>query len=121
MKRIYTYGSLRLNEYNYNFFVERYGEENFKHIKTKTITGYELYSLGSYPVIIPVEEEIPLVVDEFEVSDEVFKSIHNMEIGAGYYAQEVDGNIIYYMEKVPSWNAGKVDSGDWSKYLKRKR
>lgn len=118
MVKFCAYGSLRKGEYNYESFVRAYGEENFQYINTKTIPGYQLYSLGSYPMILK-DPNGSLVVDEFLVSPEVANSIRRMEIGAGYKEGEIDGALIYYYEEGSPYYP-KVESGDWSKYLKER-
>lgn len=111
------YGSLRKGEYNYERFVEIFGKENFVYKETKTIKGFELYSLGAYPVIIP-NPNSEIVVDEFELSQEAHKSVKTMELGAGYTETIINESSIYYMDQPPHYHKGKVESGDWSKYLR---
>lgn len=114
-KKLYLYGSLRLNQYNYEHFIRIFGKENFQHIKTDKISGWDLYSLGSYPTVIKGSNH--LTVDVFNVSKEVYENIKSMELGAGYHEHTLDdGGIIYYREYPPS-NKSKIEHGDWSKYL----
>lgn len=121
MIKIYTYGSLRKGEYNHNSFINTFGSAAFKYEGTEEIEGFDLYSLGSYPTIVPnPNAESTLVVDAFKVSEPVNRAIDSMEFGAGYKAKEINGRKIYYMDEVPSYNKGKVDHGDWSKYLAEK-
>lgn len=117
MYRNLFYGSLRKGEYNYNAFVRQFGEENFVYKGTKTIKGFELYSLGSYPVIVP-NPNSEIVVDEFELSKEAHESVRMMELGAGYTETTIDNNTIYYMNEPPYYNRGKVEHGNWSQYLR---
>lgn len=112
------YGSLRSGQYNCERFQQSFGKENFVYQNTKTITGYQLYSLGSYPMVLK-DPNSNLVVDEFLISPEAAESVRRMELGAGYSEEEIDGATIYYYDD-NRYNAPKVESGDWSEYLKEK-
>lgn len=118
--KVLVYGSLRKDEYNYNRFLQYYPDE-INYIKTLTIEGFDLYSLGPYPAI--VKGEGSLVVDLLDVSPEVKESFDGMELGAGYEIQqvEVDNELVdiyVYVNPQRLNNNRKVQSGDWSKYLK---
>jgi len=114
-KTICVYGSLRKGAYNFNRFVEIFGEDNIKYLKTKEITGFKLYSLGPYPGIKQTDNESDkLTIDLLHVTNEVYDAIYNMEIGAGYKAVETPDGIIY----VYRYNVRENDlvkSGDWLK------
>lgn len=121
MNKVLFYGSLRKGEYNYNYFLRIFGEDNFKYIKTKTIKGFKLYSLGAYPMVIQTNDiNDKLVVDEFEVSDEAYSSINSMELGAGYDISKFEGATIYTypLNEMKYYTDSIVKSGDWSEYLK---
>lgn len=122
--KIAVYGSLRVNQYNYQHFVSVFGEENFKYIKTVlNVPGFLLYSLGAYPAILEDSEKSnPLIVDIMECSPEVHSTIRLMEIGAGYYEKclEIDGMecIIYvYGDNSISTMNHLVESGNWTHHL----
>lgn len=125
--KIAVYGSLRYGEYNYNAFNSHY---KMHHTGTHIVDGLELYSLGAYPACAKGNGKV--IVDTFEVTDECFSRIHGMEIGAGYYAStiNIDGepHTIWLMTKgqdAYGWRRleeeERVESGDWSSYLKEKR
>ena len=79
--KICVYGSLRKGAYNYNRFLQHYGEENFTYERTTSIYGYQLYSLGAYPFANRTNNpEHELIVDIIECSDNVFKRITGMEM-----------------------------------------
>ena len=127
MKKIAVYGSLRQGQYNNLRFQQMYGHESFNHVRTTVFKGYDLYSLGPYPAAIPGKGE--LVVDIFEVSDDLFERLDAMERSADYFPVELflrNGdehefiNIWLYQPKGHSFlreNAPIVRSGDWTKYL----
>lgn len=111
--KIIVYGSLRKGEYNYQYFKRWFGDD-INHVKTTTIDGFTLHSLGSYPCAVRGEGK--LVVDILEVSEEVSKDIYDMEIGAGYYVDMVhveDEKLPIYL--MANSNQKVVEHGDWTK------
>lgn len=120
MKQIVVYGSLREGEYNADRFRRNYGAENFKYIRTTTITGYNIFDLGSYPGLkISNDPNSKVIVDIMEVSDECFQSIEWMEHGAGYSTikvvdDETGQKFPAYMYEYSATDL--VESGDWVKY-----
>jgi gamma-glutamylcyclotransferase (GGCT)/AIG2-like uncharacterized protein YtfP len=123
---VLVYGSLRVGEYNYNRFKKHHGD-NIKVVAQKLpIVGYNLYDLGSYPGITLDfnGESKPLICDLLEVSQSVKDSMDNMEFGAGYREDFEDTEFgeatIYVYEWLGSGITNKVESGDWSEYLKQK-
>ena len=120
--QIAVYGSLRLNEYNYEAFKRIFGKD-FNYIRTTSILGYNLYDLGSYPGLKPAANDTDrVIVDIMECSEECFNNIQRMEHGAGYITVKVteegtDNKFPAYVYEYPCDNL--VVSGDWSKYLKQ--
>lgn len=124
---VLVYGSLRVGEYNYNRFKKYYGDE-IKVVSQKvSIEGYYLHDLGSYPgITIDFNgDSKPLVCDLLEVSQRVKDSMDEMEFGAGYREDfeetEFGKATIYVYEWLGSNISNKVESGDWSEYLKEKQ
>lgn len=110
------YGSLRKPMYNYERFIERFGLDSMHYKKTVKIEGYELYDLGAYPGIQNAEKHKTIVVDLFEVTEDVYNVIYDMESGANYYEDDVfiDSGIykiFIYLGKVSPEDL--VKSGDW--------
>lgn len=114
------YGSLRKGMYN-----NRYFEKNLTLIKQGvTITGFKLFSLGSYPCAIKTNIDTDkLVVDLFEVDKQANYSIDRMEKGAGYTLEviEIDGEIFgiytYEQSALARLSERQVPSGDWVNFL----
>lgn len=117
MNRIAVYGSLRKGEYNYSAFSKWH---DMVHTGTHTVDGFDLYSLGAYPAATLGDGK--LIVDTFEVDDRCFNQINGMELGAGYYAHTIningDDHIIWLQRS--GYEERKVESGDWTKYLREK-
>lgn len=80
-----VYGSLRPGMYNFQRFTYHY-ENEIKHLKTITLPSFNLFDLPfGYPAIKKSENENDKVVfDILEVSENCYKDINRMEIGAGY-------------------------------------
>ncbi len=92
---------------------------------TKTIYGYILQDTGyGYPQAVKTESpDDKLVVELYYIPEnEYARSIHNMELGAGYYAEEITINdnpyTLYAYKKTPGSPRPVVTSGDWTEYQK---
>lgn len=122
--RLYVYGSLRKDEYNFKSVQKQFGKESIRYIKTKTVGGYKLYDLGSYPGIIKSGTYgSKLTVDELHISKEVFEYIDAMEVGANYeqLRNATYNDEIMYLYKGDVTPKMLVENGDWSDYLKNKQ
>lgn len=85
------------------------------------LSGYAMYDLGAYPMIVETNSSQDRVVAElFEIKDaEIFKQIHNIELEAGYLFKQIEVNgksfgIYYYPEII--FGSNRVISGDWKSY-----
>lgn len=111
------YGSLRKGQYNYT----RTGLPKETYIKTVQIEGYEMYSLGAFPLVVQSSNKKDVItVDLFAIANEnLQRGIHLMEIGAGYerIAHTIDGKD-YYLYVYSRANKGlqRVTSGDWAEW-----
>lgn len=98
MKKIVVYGSLKKGAYNH----KRFGLGD--PVGFGKVRG-EMYKMYSYPILFEeafaesdkVREH---EVEVYEVDTELYYAIKNMEVGAGYYPQEVEvdghtGTIFY--------------------------
>jgi len=112
---VLVYGSLRKNQYNFDTFKNLYGD-SIAYMLTDTLKGYDLFSLGAYPAILPGNGEI--VVDLIRCSPECYKDILNMELKAGYREETILFKgvscklFVYNASELPN----KVKSGDWLKF-----
>lgn len=127
MTKVLVYGSLRNNEYNFNSFQRRYGDDNVNYLETGVIKGFELYSFGSFPGILYTgNEEDELTVDLLEVSEEAKQGMDWMELGAGYKIRQVEFNgelvdIYEYGSDEIRNRYEQVKHGNWSQYLNERR
>ena len=92
--------------------------DNLTYIKTLEISGYKLYSLGSYPGIKNSNNKHNVItVDLFQINDsQTEKSIDLMEKGAGYSVSNISINnhnakLYVYNGAVEKENL--IKSGDW--------
>jgi len=110
---ILVYGSLRKGEYNYKHF-----ESGLEFLDTLILTGYNLYSLGSYPGIKKTKDKTrTLEVDLFKVTDyNIGEGIDKMELGANYYIENIltaFGVAKLYVYNGNINNSLLVKSGNW--------
>lgn len=113
-----VYGSLLKGQYNH------YLIKDSEFVEKAEVKGYDLYSLGRFPVAKPSKDGT-LVVEVYKIKDDSIKtSIHVMEVLAGYdpYEITINGkNCIMYVGsdqyyRVPSTVGSKVPNGDWGAY-----
>lgn len=118
-KKILVYGSLRNNEYNFQRFKD-YFPDGIEFVKTTTVKGFDLHSMGSYPGIKESKDENKeLVVDVMHCTNQCFHAINSMELGAGYTTKDVEVDGEPHTIYVYKGNLNNpVISGDWSKFLK---
>ncbi|MFW6247090.1 MAG: gamma-glutamylcyclotransferase family protein [bacterium] len=122
---IFTYGSLR--EGFHNHFLLGYSKKLGKGLVEKQ-KMYAIRALHPYPV--SVEEEDSCIIGEvYEITDkEIFRSINNMEINAGYepkYCEvimEEGDNLkaIFYEYEFNVTTLEEVKSGDWEEFMSKK-
>lgn len=121
------YGSLRAGMYNNN----RFSASGMQQLGSTIISGFRLYSLGSYPCVVRTGDDADKVtVDLFSVTGETESRIHHMEIGAGYEYEEI--RIESPIEEINGKEFGiytfdtsalgrlkdrYVPGGDWVKHL----
>jgi len=109
MHTIAVYGSLKKGKHNHHLI------EGSKKIDDIFIKG-TMYSLGSYPAMV-VRGTNWYEAEVYEVSDEAYRSVKRMELGAGYKEVVVNGRIIYYAdESLAEYcvnNAQLVEKNSW--------
>jgi gamma-glutamylcyclotransferase (GGCT)/AIG2-like uncharacterized protein YtfP len=120
---IAVYGSLRVNQYNFERFKSIY-KDGINYEFTSEIFGWKLHSLGSYPAVNFTEDANDnLIVDVLSVSEECFASLNRMEIGAGYVARTVTvrDTVCTIWEFNHPVHSPNIKHGDWSKYVAEKK
>lgn len=122
-KFVFVYGSLRSGEYN-NYLLARSTK-----ICDATVRGFDLYSLGAFPAVIPSSNsDVEVIGEVFNVDPLDLAVINRMERGAGYTVHEVAAtpiaepakpqHAIIYVFSDSNWlkHIGElVPSGDWLK------
>lgn len=124
MIRCLFYGSLRKGEYNYDRFLGYFGKESMKYIQTVRVPNFKMYDLGAYPCVVRGDIEDFIVVDIVDVSPDCYRSIYNMELGAGY--SETSVNVEEHESSIFTYdNMGsrgtQVKNGDWVTYNYQKK
>lgn len=113
------YGSLRKGMYNHI----RFG--NLEYLFTEKLAGYKLYALERYPIAI--KTNVPsdtITVEVTRVSNPATENeIHQLELNAGYYYDEVTVRGIsvgiYLFHDQGTFP--EVPQGDWVTYFSEKK
>lgn len=106
------YGSLRRGMRLHNQF-----KCDLHYSHSIWLKGYDLYSLGNYPFAVRSSDPSRKILIEVTriLNAETEKSIYDIEIAAGYYAEKIqvgdDLVTIFLFEEVA--NNMRIDSGDW--------
>jgi gamma-glutamylcyclotransferase (GGCT)/AIG2-like uncharacterized protein YtfP len=85
------------------------------------LEGFKLYALKEYPFAVKTNQAMDsIVVEVFKITNpETEKSIHELEMGVGYYYDEIKLNSTtagIYLFKQPG-NYPEVNGGDWVKFF----
>ena len=110
-----VYGTLRVGEPFYE------GLKDPKYIETITLKGYDMYSLGAFPMVTEAPIEHTIVADVLELQPPDASYISRIERGAGYKLKIVgryDGNPVYlWVARRPEILKDRplIGSGDWTK------
>lgn len=110
MNRVAVYGSLKQGAYNHRWL----GEAAFGG--RSTVNGYMFLLGGCYPGLVEATDKAKdkygepkqFPVEIYEVSDERYRAIKQMEEGAGYYAKD---------QAFPVENGGVIDATVYYIYL----
>lgn len=106
------YGSLRRGMDNYKDF-----KATLEFVTITRISGFELYSLGTYPYAVRSDDKSStLVIEIFRVKSPAARlAIHELEIGAGYFFELIDidrQKVGIYLFERPG-DDPRVENGDW--------
>jgi gamma-glutamylcyclotransferase (GGCT)/AIG2-like uncharacterized protein YtfP len=110
------YGSLRRRMMYYEVY-----KDGLEYQFSSQLEGFKLYALKEYPFAVKTNQPTDsIVVEVFRITDpKTEKSIHELELGVGYYYDEVRINSvkagIYLFRE--SENYPEVKSGDWVKFF----
>ena len=126
---IATYGSLRKGMKNHEI-MKKYG----RYLGTYSVEYYVMVKCGGqdYPRVVENVIRIngkrvkptPIVVEVYEIPDDVFYELAELERRAGYYMQLID--IPYSSYQAIMWfsyhnflyDVDVIESGDWVKFVR---
>lgn len=126
----FVYGTLREGFGNYSRLLEGKVKSN----TPATLEGFEMFSVGGFPAILPADGVIVGELIEID-EDQYTNTLHDLDILEGYYPGK-ESHSMYLRktmtvttedgEKVEAyvyiWNRPapriKVTSGDWKQYVK---
>ncbi len=106
--RVVVYGTLMKNCYNHDYFFK-----DQKHLGQAVLPGYELYNLGSFPGIVPDNQE-RVMGELYEIDHPVLRQLDRLE-GNGYlyirHSTQVQQHDTAIEAEVYVWN-GEVHQED---------
>jgi gamma-glutamylcyclotransferase (GGCT)/AIG2-like uncharacterized protein YtfP len=110
------YGTLRVGMENHLLF-----QRGMEFIDRVSLKGFTLISLGDYPYAVKSNTSDSFIIAElFKLDQRIAKAIHDMELEAGYYYDEIEiGKNFYgiylFSEAGPSDEV--IRSGDWVEFV----
>jgi len=91
--KLFVYGSLKKGEYNH--FLLR----NSKFLYKQTMVDFTLYDTTyGYPAAVQSKDNY-IVGEVYEITPDVYRTIKNLETGAGYEEMVIDDTLIFYFSK----------------------
>lgn len=119
MNVVAVYGSL-LSGFGNHRLLE---QSNF--LGQSEITGFEMYSLGGFPVICPVENKSVVQAEIYQVDDTTMARLDRLEGYPNFYnrqevsvqvAGKVESAWVYFMSNPPNYAQDKIETGSWRDY-----
>lgn len=107
---ILCYGTLRRGFYNH------FRMGNNRYLGTVNVSGYKMYTNSYYPAIVKSNNINDVIIAEiYEIDKGAFHPIVGMELGAGYYMDEIEVSIGGEKIVVPAFvmEQSRVDNGNW--------
>ena len=121
--RILAYGTLREGDYNFTRMQDNFGLDAIKKVGEIVLPYFKMYDLKWYPTIIATSDEKDTVTfDVLDVTEECYRFINAMELGAGYKeiaveTQEYGKCLVYvYLKHYLNERTPVIESGDWFKH-----
>ena len=110
------YGSLRRGMMYYEVY-----KDGLEYQFSARLEGFKLYAMEKYPFAVKTElAEDSIVVEVFKItSPKTEKSVHDLELGVGYYYDDVVLNSVtvrIYLFRTTG-NYPEVKGGDWVKFF----
>lgn len=125
MTLLAVYGTLRQN--NGNHGVLHYNNDGTEFVGKTKISGFQMFSLGGFPGITPVDNEYATIdVEIYSINDKTLQSCRGLE---GFYGpgdpynmyNEEEVNTEFGMAKIYVWNGTPrtsiIESGNWNEFI----
>lgn len=109
-----VYGTLKQGFHNYHVYLD-----NIKPIKSGSFTiPFTLHSNGRYPMVVQASRYHPIYLEIFEISEELFVQITELEEPFGYHVEHIvinnlDCKIYVYNETSPPKEFEFILSGNF--------
>lgn len=121
--RLFFYGSLRKGQDNYERFARDW-PGGIVDVAPGRIAGWALADLGTRCSIVPADAASIVIGDVFDVSDEVFEHIEQMEADYDYVRRAVDvhvaggqtirANVYLFAHPDEIKDRPRIAGGDWT-------
>lgn len=122
MKKIITYGSLRMGHGNHRALLS-----DSKLLSTEVVNiPFKMISMGGFPGLIPSEKTHDITVEVYEVTDIVYKRVEQLEGYPSFYQKAIistslgDYEIYVLEDKRYAKDPVIVEHGDWNKHYSPK-
>jgi gamma-glutamylcyclotransferase (GGCT)/AIG2-like uncharacterized protein YtfP len=114
--KVFVYGTLKRGMCNH----ERMGLKKAKFICKANLSGFDMYSMMFYPIIVPNGNKTKKVVGEiYEISKINYLKIKGMELASGFKEIKIKYNNneklhCFIYQKIP-FNAELIEEREWKK------
>lgn len=114
--KVAVYGSLREGLHNHQVLGDSPLLGNDK------LSSFSMYSLGSYPFVVPDAQSKEIQVEVYDVEPNVFKALDRLEGYPSFYDRKEVNTAhgkawIYFMASDNNYvNSPEVENGDWKEY-----
>ena len=114
--KIFVYGTLKKGFYNH----DRMRMKKAKYLGKATLSGFNMYSVLFFPVIVHNGDKTKKIVGEiYDVNETDYLKIKTMERASGYKEIKIkykndDKLHCFIFDKIP-FNSELIESGEWTK------
>lgn len=102
--KLFVYGTLKKGQYNHHLLMDS------KYLYDTVIKGFTLYDVGyGYPFAVKKEGSF-ITGEVYEVDQEIYQIIEDMELYARYSVIETKDMILFYAPSIKSYS-NPIDIG----------
>lgn len=115
-KLLAVYGTLKKGYHNYNIYLEEIPSLFEGYVPLL----FQLYSNGRYPMLVKSDYVNNIYIEVYEVSDDKFTEIINLEEPFGYHYEKIEitrinefVEVFVYSRGIPPEEFVLIESGNW--------